>query len=741
MFPRKYSSGNEKRKKRMKVEQLIQSQSGALDKYFGTKKQVDILGSNDNDDEDLVIKEPTHCVSNNENDDLVIEQPSEHMNENEDLGNVESSESGDVNVECGPLNIYDPSNWDKIDQNLRDLLVEKGPIRGNGLQNGEKQDRKWLVYSDASDKVFCFCCKLFKQDGNNIHLATDGLKDWKNMGNRLRSHETSNEHFICMSKWIELESRLKKNETIDRSVQERINKEREHWRQVLLRIIAIVITLGKNNLAFRGDNEKIYQERNGFFLSLIEMLAKFDPVMQEHIQRIQRSGIHYHYLGHKIQNELIQMLASKIKSTIVARIKEAKYFSIILDCTPNVSHEEQMSLVIRCVDVSTSLIKVEEFFLEFLKVDDTSGLGLFNVLREALHTLQLDIGDIRGQGYDNGSNMKGRHKGVQKRVLEINPRAFYTPCGCHSLNLALCDMATSCSKAIYFFRVPLSQTRWESRIESVKAIRYQAPQIRDALIQLEKEADDPNTKCEAESLVTFEIENFEFLLGMIIWRNLLFAVNSVSKTFQAEDMHIDVAIHQLKGLITFLEKYRETGLLEAMIEAKEVAIEMEIKPTFRERRVIRRKKHFDENVSEEVMQSAEESFRKLNSTNDECLKTYCANIEDFLKHDGLMDVDGRDLFSELKVFKEILPKEINRPIECALGPTNLRAAPACMDRRRAASLVYTGQWSGSSTGSSSPGTGLSTIKRNQNFVAKAAAQRLGQVMASQTAADDGYGRL
>ncbi|XP_028121906.1 zinc finger MYM-type protein 1-like [Camellia sinensis] len=497
------------------------------------------------------------------------------------------------------------------------------------------------------------------------------------MGNRLRSHKTSNEHFICMSKWIELESRLKKNEIIDRSVQKQINKGREHWRQVLLRIVAIVITLAKNNLAFRGDNEKIYQEGNGIFLSLIEMLAKFDPVMQEHIQ--------------------------------------------------HVSHEEQMSLVIRCVDVSTSPVKVEEFFLEFLKVDDTLGLGLFNVLREALHTLQLDIGDIRGQGYDDGSNIKGRHKGVQKRVLEINPRAFYTPCGCHSLNLALCDMATSCSKAIYFLRVvqriyvlfsssikrwkifkdnvegltlkPLSQTRWESRIESVKAIRYQAPQIRDALIQLEKEADDPNTKCEAESLVTSEIENFEFLLGMIIWHNLLFAVNSVSKTFQAEDMHIDAAIHQLKGLITFLEKYRETGFLEAMIEAKKVAIEMEIEPTFRERRVIRRKKHFNENVSEEVAQSAEESFRvnyfiyiidqalssfksrfeqfqiydetfgflfelkKLNSTNDECLKTYCANLEDFSKHDGLMDVDGRDLFSELKVFKEILPKEINRPIE------------------------------------------------------------------------------
>lgn len=75
-----------------------------------------------------------------------------------------------------------------------------------------------------------------------------------------------------------------------------------------------------------------------------------------------------------------------------------------------------------------------------------------------------------------------------------------------------------------------------------------------------------------------------------------------------------------------------------------------------------------------------------------------------------------------------------------------------MDRRRNLSPVYTRQWSGgsSSTGSSpamSPAhpqsrlgpssTGISTVKRTQNVAAKAAAQRLARVMASQTVDDDG----
>ena len=47
-----------------------------------------------------------------------------------------------------------------------------------------------------------------------------------------------------------------------------------------------------------------------------------------------------------------------------------------------------------------------------MKVEDTSGQGLFYELINVLRTLELDLGDLRCQGYDNSSNMKGKHKGV-----------------------------------------------------------------------------------------------------------------------------------------------------------------------------------------------------------------------------------------------------------------------------------------------------------------------------------------
>ena len=59
----------------------------------------------------------------------------------------------------------------------------------------------------------------------------------------------------------------------------------------------------------------------------------------------------------------------------------------------------------------------------------------------------------------------------------------------------------------------MSQTCWESQIESVKVIKFQALEIRDALLQLAKTSEDPKTKSEADCLATYELESFEFLLG------------------------------------------------------------------------------------------------------------------------------------------------------------------------------------------------------------------------------------
>lgn len=80
---------------------------------------------------------------------------------------------------------------------------------------------------------------------------------------------------------------------------------------------------------------------------------------------------------------------------------------------------------------------------------------------------------------------------------------------------------------------------------------------------------------------------------MVIWYDILFAVNTVSKTLQSKDMQLDVALSQLDGLIDFMQKYRDTGFMSAKATATEIASDMDTEPVIKATRRLKRKR--DEN--------------------------------------------------------------------------------------------------------------------------------------------------
>ncbi|XP_022889269.1 uncharacterized protein LOC111404737 [Olea europaea var. sylvestris] len=121
------------------------------------------------------------------------------------------------------------------------------------------------------------------------------------------------------------------------------------------------------------------------------MVAEIDLTMEEYIRRGQVREIQYTYLGLKIQNELILILAREARSAIVAKVKHAKYFSVILSCTPYASHEEQMSLPIRCVDNSINSSIVQEYWIEFLKYKLVNAI---NTVSKFFQAKDMDIDEI-----------------------------------------------------------------------------------------------------------------------------------------------------------------------------------------------------------------------------------------------------------------------------------------------------------------------------------------------------------
>lgn len=222
--------------------------------------------------------------------------------------------------------------------------------------------------------------------------------------------------------------------------------------------------------------------------------------MSEHIRTIQNQKAKVHYLSGTIQNEIIALIGNKALEEIVRRVHRAKYYSVIMDCTLDVSHEEQLSIVLRIVNCEP-YVSIAEHFFGFINVEDTSGKGLTEVLLDHLQKHSLSITDCCGQSYDNGSNMMGQKQGVQARILQLNNKALCIPCSSHTLNLVVADAAKSSVLSISFFGVlqrlynlfsssvqcwavlrehvkqltlkPLSTTRWEAQIDCVKVVRYQ----------------------------------------------------------------------------------------------------------------------------------------------------------------------------------------------------------------------------------------------------------------------------
>lgn len=504
-------SGAQYMKKRNAKKLFMESQKGSISKFLSKQNE---LRSSDEESElsnnsvsnEVTINENISPSESNLNDvdsnmpcsSAEVSQSqliSQIFSTNEELNNIDGIEMaeaqaaeeiedptyahGNASLNLTKLDsdiMEDPGKWPDINDNIRCFLIQHDPKQiklDNGypkdesgrrfsnyhytrkLANGETLERPWLMYSTSMDMVYCFCCKVYNR--SKSVLGSHGSCDWKNMSNILQHHEKSPDHLSSYHDWKELKMRIANNKTIDDLNQRLINREAKHWKDVLERIISLVRVHGVQNLPLRGQSDRLYTPHNGNFLKFVEVIAEFDPIMKEHIRRIKSDEIHDHYLGKNIQNEIIQFLSKKVKQKVINDLTNAKYYSIILDCTPDVSHKEQMTMIVRFVTANEattdkpSEVSINEHFIGFLELEKSTGASMVEILLKQLSDSEICLDDMRGQGYDNGANMRGIHNGVQARVRELNRRAFFVPCNAHSLNLVVNDAVNCCVEAVTFF--------------------------------------------------------------------------------------------------------------------------------------------------------------------------------------------------------------------------------------------------------------------------------------------------
>ena len=93
--------------------------------------------------------------------------------------------------------------------------------------------------------------------------------------------------------------------------------------------------------------------------------------------------------------------------------------------------------------------KVEERLLSMQSPKDAGSASIFLAISNTLEKYGLEIST--DQCYNGASNMSGAHSGLQKRVKDVSPRAIFTHCYAHCLNLVIVGALSTCRVARNFF--------------------------------------------------------------------------------------------------------------------------------------------------------------------------------------------------------------------------------------------------------------------------------------------------
>ena len=153
------------------------------------------------------------------------------------------------------------------------------------------------------------------------------------------------------------------------------------------------------------------------------MIAQYNPFLSSHLAKYGNQGRgRPSYLLSTICEEIIETMGNQILAVIVKELQQSKYFSVSIDSTPDISHIDQLTIVVQMSDG-----EVVERLLTLIPIESHTGEALATTVLKFLNECDIDIKNLRGQSYDNAANMSGCYNGLQVHICQINPFAHYIP--------------------------------------------------------------------------------------------------------------------------------------------------------------------------------------------------------------------------------------------------------------------------------------------------------------------------
>ena len=273
------------------------------------------------------------------------------------------------------------------------------------------------------------------------------------------------------------------------------------------------------------------------------------------------------YTSADIQNEMVKVMALRVLRKIAGSLQSASFFTVMVDETTDVSNVEQVVICIRWV---SEKFEVQEEFVGLYKVPSTGAEIIYAAITDVLLRLNLAISKVRGQCYDGAATMSGAKSGVATRLYAAEPRAIFTHCYGHSLNLACGDTIKRCKlmqdaldttheitklikksparDAIFKrlkeemgsdspgFRV-LCPTRWTVRAEALKSILDNFNVLLELWAESLERVKDTEMKARIQG-VSAQMMRFDYFFGVSLGLLILRHTDNLSKTMQKADISV-----------------------------------------------------------------------------------------------------------------------------------------------------------------------------------------------------------
>nr|GEV15886.1 hypothetical protein [Tanacetum cinerariifolium] len=191
----------------------------------------------------------------------------------------------------------------------------------------------------------------------------------------------------------------------------------------------------------------------------------------------------------------------------------------------------------------------------------------------------VSLKQLKGQGYDGASNMRGEFNGLKAKILEENNSAYYVHCFAHQLQLVVVAVVRKHLGVVDFF----------DKLTLVMNVVCSSCKQKDILIDCEKrewkkklvlefvenEGSDGFRQNQASVILVY-FESFDFVFYLHMMKYILGLTNILSQALQKDDQDILEAISMVKSTKEQLKRVNVTNRRFFEVECFNTVVDMQI---------------------------------------------------------------------------------------------------------------------------------------------------------------------